>query len=69
MEPFELPQAVMDKVRTFMLRMGLRYGCLDMIVKPNGGYVFLEVNPNGQWYFVQLRTGIKIAEAIAQELL
>jgi D-alanine-D-alanine ligase-like ATP-grasp enzyme len=49
--------------------MGLRYGCIDMIVTPAGEHVFLEVNPNGQWYFVQLKTGLKIAEAIADLLV
>ncbi len=69
MEPTVLPPDVEAKLRRFMSLMGLRYGCIDMIVTPSGEHVFLEVNPNGQWYFVQLRTGIEIADAIADLLV
>jgi len=48
-----------------MRRMGLKYGCIDMIVTPEGRYVFLEVNPSGQWYFIQMSTHLEIASAIA----
>jgi glutathione synthase/RimK-type ligase-like ATP-grasp enzyme len=69
MEPTVLPGDVERRLREFMAAMGLRYGCIDMIVTPAGEHVFLEVNPNGQWYFVQLKTGLKIAEAIADLLV
>lgn len=69
MMPWSLPADVEQKVRSFMDLMGLRYGCIDMVVAPSGEHVFLEVNPNGQWYFIQLRTGIEIADAIADMLV
>lgn len=64
-----LPPDVENKIREFMRRMGLRYGAIDMIVTPEGEYVFLEVNPSGQWSFVQKATGMPIAEAIAHLFL
>ena len=69
MEPTTIPKNVEDFIFTFMQKANLRFGCFDMIVTPEGKYIFLEINPNGQWYFVQLRTGIQIAEAIAGLLL
>ena len=33
-----------------------------------GEYVFLEVNPAGQWLFVEQRTGLPIARALADYL-
>ena len=69
MEPLDLPRGVKDRLCAFMRSLGLRFGCVDMIVTPSGEHVFLEVNPNGQWYFVQLRTGQAIAEAIADILV
>lgn len=68
MAPTELPYDIGSKLKKFMALMGLRYGCIDMIVTPEGEHVFLEVNPNGQWYFIQLRTGAQIAGAIADML-
>lgn len=58
-----------EKLIEFLKRLSLRFGCIDMIVKPSGEYVFLEVNSNGQWYFVQLKTETAIAKSIADLLL
>ena len=69
MEPVVLPEAVTAKLRAYMSAVGLRYGSFDLIVTPEGQYVFLEVNPNGQWYFVQTRTGLPIASALADLLV
>ncbi len=69
MEPTVLPEEVVSKIFSFMKKMELKYGCIDMIVTPSGEYIFLEVNPNGQWYFVQLRTNMEIAKAIADLLI
>lgn len=52
----------------FFERMHLNFGCFDLIVTPDGEYVFLECNPNGQWLWVELATGLPIAEAIADFL-
>lgn len=69
MEQTTLPSHVESKIMVFMKEIGLSYGCIDMIVTRDGKYVFLEINPSGQWYFVQLRTGARIAEAIAGLLI
>jgi len=69
MEITNLPKDVETKIFGFMEKMGLRYGSIDMIVTPNGEYVFLEINPSGQWHFVQLKTGAQIAKALANLLM
>jgi|TARA_Y100000031_G_scaffold155565_1_gene206726 glutathione synthase/RimK-type ligase-like ATP-grasp enzyme len=68
MEQTILSQKVKQYIRHYMELINLRYGCIDMIVTENDEYVFLEINPNGQWYFVQLHTEAQIAEAIAELL-
>ena len=35
---------------------------------PSGEHVFLECNPNGQWLWIELATGMPISAAIADEL-
>jgi hypothetical protein len=37
--------------------------------RPDGGYTFFELNPNGQWAWVEQLTGLPIAAALAEELL
>lgn len=69
MESVTLPCDIETQLFALVRRLGLRFGCIDMIVTPRGEYVFLEINPNGQWYFVQLKTQARIAEAIADLLV
>jgi glutathione synthase/RimK-type ligase-like ATP-grasp enzyme len=67
-EPFELPEKIRDFCRAYLSKMNLHFGCFDMIVTPENEYVFLECNPNGQWLWIELATGMKISEAIAETL-
>ena len=48
---------------------GLSFGAVDMIRQPNGTYVFLEVNPSGEWGMLEKELGYPIAATIAKSLL
>lgn len=63
-----LPDAVQDRLLALMHRLGLRYGAADFRVGPDGEHVFLEVNPAGQWLFVEYATGQPISKALADLL-
>jgi glutathione synthase/RimK-type ligase-like ATP-grasp enzyme len=52
-----------------MRALGLVYGAIDMRLTPDGRYVFIEVNPAGQWLFIEERTGQKITDALAAKLM
>lgn len=56
-------------IRALMRRMGLSYGAIDFRRRPNGEEVFLEINPAGQWLFVEDATHQPITEAIADWLI
>src|SRR5262245_23432819 len=45
----ELPPRLHARCVELVARLGLRYGAIDLILTPDGQYVFLEINPNGQW--------------------
>ncbi|WP_433375773.1 MvdC/MvdD family ATP grasp protein [Streptosporangium sp. CA-115845] len=64
-----LPDEVAARCLVLMDRLGLRYGAMDLIVTPDGRYVFLEINPNGQWLWIERLTGLPISEAICDLLL
>lgn len=51
-----------------MDRLGPVYGAIDMRLGPDGRYVFFEVNPAGQWLFVEERTGQPITATLARLL-
>ncbi|MFJ8275634.1 ATP-grasp ribosomal peptide maturase [Streptomyces sp. NPDC094154] len=63
-----VPEQVAEGMRRLMDRLQLRYGAADFIVGPQGRWTFLEVNPCGQWDWIQGETGLPIAEAIADDL-
>ncbi|MDQ4082046.1 MAG: alpha-L-glutamate ligase [Actinomycetota bacterium] len=68
-EPFDLPTEVDERIRALMSRLGLVYGAIDMRLTPDGRFVFFEVNPSGEWLFVEERSGQPITETFADLLL
>jgi hypothetical protein len=57
------------RLHLYMRTLGLNFGCFDFIVPEAGEPIFLECNCNGQWYWVEERTGQQIGLAIARQLL
>jgi ATP-grasp ribosomal peptide maturase len=64
----KVPEEVSTGVTGLMTAMGLRFGAFDFLLTPQDEWVFLEVNPNGQWAFIEQATGLPIAAAIADAL-
>jgi glutathione synthase/RimK-type ligase-like ATP-grasp enzyme len=64
----ELPQDVRDRCLALVGDLNLRFAAVDMIVTPAGEYVFIEVNPNGQWAWLEDVTAVNIHDALADEL-
>ncbi len=62
------PADVRDGVDTLMARLGLRYGALDFAVDHDGQWWFLEVNPGGQYGWLEQQVGIGVTAAIADLL-
>ena len=64
--------AVDSSIEEFCLAMldalGLQFGAFDFIVDTSGELYFLEVNPNGQWYWLEDKTGALISDAIVSIL-
>ncbi|MBX2861696.1 MAG: hypothetical protein KTR14_10715 [Vampirovibrio sp.] len=67
-EAYTLPADIEEKCLLLMEKLRLDFGCIDMIVTPENEYVFLEINPNGQWLWIEEKTGLPIAKAIADYL-
>lgn len=67
-EIVELPERINLFCLDFLKKMKLNFGCFDFIVTPEGEYVFLECNPNGQWLWIELETGYDISKIMAENL-
>lgn len=64
----DVPAAVRAGVSALMRRLRLRFGAFDFIVTPDDRWIFLEINPNGQWAWIEDATGLPIAASIADAL-
>jgi hypothetical protein len=65
--PHPLPTTVSNHIRVFMERLGLDFGRLDFLLD-EGEYVFLEVNPNGQWAWLDLDDRHGLMAAMAEQI-
>jgi glutathione synthase/RimK-type ligase-like ATP-grasp enzyme len=63
-----LPASVEQKARALLRRLGLGSGALDFIVTPEGRHVFLEVNPAGEWGWLERDLRFDISGAFARAL-
>lgn len=66
---YELPDDVSDFCFRYLKTYGLFAGHFDFIVTPDGEYVFLECNPQGQWAWLDQLSGYAMSEAFARELV
>jgi MvdD family ATP-grasp ribosomal peptide maturase len=67
--PHDLPSEIESKLLRLMDYFGLNYGALDLILTPDDRYVFLEINPVGEFFWLELCPGLPISEAIASLFL
>jgi len=66
--PIELPEPLQRSLFELMSRLSLAYGAIDLVRTPDGRYVFLEINPNGQWLWIDEMLSLGISRSIAKWL-
>lgn len=66
---YQLPPSVAHPLMRLMDRFKLNYGAADFILTPDGRHVFLELNPAGEFFWLEKRPGLPISAAIADVLL
>ncbi|TSC78758.1 MAG: RimK domain-containing protein ATP-grasp [Parcubacteria group bacterium Gr01-1014_33] len=65
---YHLPPEEENKCISLLEKLGLQFGAIDMIVTSAKKYIFLEINANGQWAWIQLLTKQLISFEIARLL-
>lgn len=64
-----LPAETEKQLLALMDVLGLNYGAADFIETPDGRLVFLEVNPAGEYFWLERLNGLPISDALADVLL
>lgn len=66
----QLPSALSERIFKLLENLNLVMGCLDFIVDLEGNYTFLEINPQGQFLWIdQVRPEMNHLEAMVEFLL
>lgn len=65
----EAPDEIKTMVNRLIEKLDINYGAIDFIVNENNEWVFLEINPMGQWLWIEDLTGLEISAAICNWLI
>lgn len=65
----DLPKKIVNLCLEMTKRVSLRYSAIDLVLGKDGIYYFLELNPNGQWAWIEQLSIHKIRDSIIDVLL
>lgn len=66
--PYQLPSAMEDMIGLLMKQLDLNTGSIDMLVTPDDSFVFLEVNPVGQFGSMSASCNYQLEREVATYL-
>jgi len=67
-EVFDLPEHIQAGLHRLVRSFGINFASIDMIVTPAGEFVFLDLNPNGQWLWLEEELGLPLVAGMADLL-
>lgn len=65
----DIPEKLADMCVRLVNELGLKYGAIDVLLDIHGNYVFLEINSDGQYGWIEHLTGAGITDALVDLLL
>lgn len=67
-EASDLPERVQAGLHRLMRSFDINFASIDLIVTPAGDHVFLDLNPNGQWLWLEEELGLPLVAGMADLL-
>lgn len=64
----DVPNEILNSCKKMLYDFNLKFGAFDFIVDRKGNWIFLEVNPNGQWLWLERALNLKMSEEIVNYL-
>ena len=64
--PDSLPESYLAKLHEMLGILGLNFGAFDIIRDNDDVLYLIELNPNGQWYWIEILTGMPMARAMVE---
>lgn len=63
----DLPKEISDLCVEYIIHLNLNFGAIDLAIHDNK-YYFIEINPTGEWSWLQQNTGYRFDKVIVQSL-
>lgn len=63
-QAFDLPPDVQERCRKLVTLYGLNFGAIDLALTPDHDFVFFEINPNGQWAWLEIEADLPISQSL-----
>lgn len=67
--PFNLPRVIETQLKRLFQKINLDTGSVDLLIDKDGNFIFLEINPVGQFSFVSKPCNFLLEKEIALRLL
>lgn len=67
-ECIDVPIEIQNQVKKMMKDFNIHFGAFDYIITSKDEWIFLEVNPNGQWLWLEQSLNLQISDAIINYL-
>ncbi len=64
--PDTLPESYIHKLQQMLDIFGLNFGAFDVIRDDDDELYLIELNPNGQWYWIEILTKMPMAQAMVE---
>ena len=61
---YDIDKNIQQKLIQLLEKMNIHFGAIDMVIDKYGNYFLLEINPNGQWGWLELDCKLNISDAI-----
>jgi glutathione synthase/RimK-type ligase-like ATP-grasp enzyme len=65
----DLPAKIRSQILSFVKQQGLAFSAMDLVYSKDNQYIFLENNPNGQWLWLEIETGVNLSTHLIEMLL
>jgi glutathione synthase/RimK-type ligase-like ATP-grasp enzyme len=65
----ELPKEIIAKCFELAKKLNLNFAAIDFILDQKNNYIFLEINPNGQWAWIERQLNFNISNEITNLLI
>ncbi len=66
---YKLPYDIEEKCKSLTKKLNLIFSAIDLILSKKKEFIFLEINPNGQWAWIEKKLNYAISKEIVNLLI